>query len=343
MKLVSIGTISDIAELKGENRLFVKFGLRELEDVSNVGLKSLIEICGLKGKRISGSDVGFRIGPRINAAGRMGMTELAVRLFFSTSLEESTAIVRRLDELNSKRQRTEETIYTQAFDRVKKNALDQNYKILILGCEEWHRGIIGIVASRLKDDFCRPVILFSYDDGKAYGSGRSITEFSLIDCLEECRSLFLTYGGHPLAVGCSLERTRLSAFKEAANAVAHSRIADEQMTRKVRIDTRLEFQEITASFLEYFSLLQPFGAGNPQPVFLAEGADVVGPPQNLQGRHAKFLLRQGGRTFEALGWDRGDWAESVRKGDRVNIAYSLQFSTYLGEEKLYLSLESLRT
>ena len=342
MKLVSIGTISDVVQLRGENRLFVKFGLRELGTVSNLGLKSLIEACGLKGRKISEGDVGFRIGPRINAAGRMGMTDLAVRLFFSESKDESADIVRKLDELNSRRQTAEEKIYAQALDRVKRKALDKSHKILILGCEEWHRGIIGIVASRLKDAFCRPVILFSYDDARAFGSGRSISEFSLIDCLEECREYFLTYGGHPLAVGCSLRRESFPDFRKAANAVADSRITDEQMRKKILIDAPLDFSEITNSFLDSFALLDPFGSGNPRPIFLTEGAELVGPPQKLLGRHAKFFLRQAGRTFEALAWDRAEWAENLRAGDRLAVAYSLRFSSFQDEERLSLSLEGLK-
>jgi single-stranded-DNA-specific exonuclease len=343
LKLVAIGTIADVAALKGENRILVKLGLQGLESVSNQGLRSLIEICGLKGKRISEGDIGFRIGPRINAAGRMGATDLAVRLFFSPSVEDTAGIARHLDELNSQRQAAEEKIYKQALGLIKKGSLDKTHKILILGCQEWHRGIIGIVASRLKDAFCRPVILFAYEDDKAFGSGRSISEFSLIECLDECRRFFLTYGGHPFAVGCSLERANMPAFKQAANGVADARLSNAELRKKILIDSKLDFTDISAAFFESLSLLFPFGVGNPRPVFLTEKAEIVGPPQNLKGRHAKFLVRQGSRVFEAIAWDRGDWARNVSKGGRVDLAYTFQFSTYLGQETPYLCLEGLRT
>jgi len=342
MKLVSIGTISDIADLRGENRLFVKYGLKELEDVSNLGLKSLLDVCGLRSKKISEGDVGFRIGPRINAAGRMATADLAVRLFFSSSLEETAELAQNLDLLNSRRQMTEERILNQALDRIKKKSLHKSYRILIMGCEEWHRGVIGIVASRLKDFFLRPVILFSYEDGQAYGSGRSISEFSLIDCLNECQEYLLTYGGHPLAVGCSLRRDRMNAFKQAINELASLHLSDDLMKRKIIIDTKIDFNEVNFHFLDNFSLLYPFGVGNPKPVFMTEKAEVVSQPQCLQGKHAKLLLRQKGRTFEAMGWEKGDWSQALRKGDLISIAYSFQFSSYLGEEKLTLSLEGLR-
>ena len=342
LKLVSIGTIADVAELKGENRIFVKFGLRELDDVANPGLKSLIEVCGLKGKRITEGDVGFRIGPRINAAGRMGHTELAVRLFFATAPDETKALAKRLDELNAQRQAMEQLIFDQAVDRVKSGALAEKHKLLVLGCDEWHRGIIGIVASRLKEAFSRPFLLFAYADGKAFGSGRSLSDVSLIECLDDCRRFFLSYGGHPYAVGCTLRREDLPEFKKALNAAAAGRIQDEQLKRKLTIDADLAFSEITGAFLECHAQLDPFGVGNPRPVFMTRGADVVAPPQSLQGKHTKLLLRRDGRTFEALGWNKAEWALEFREGDRIDAAFTLQTSTYLGEERMYLSLEGVR-
>lgn len=342
LKLVSIGTVADIADLRGENRLFVKYGLKGLENVSNTGLRSLMEVCGLSGKKVSVGDVGFRIGPRINAAGRMGMTDLAVQLFFANSLPESIELVHHLDKLNSDRQKTEERIHRQALDRIKRRSLDKSYKFLVLGCEEWHRGVIGVVTSRLKDYYHRPVILFSYEDEIAYGSGRSISEFSLIDSLEECKDFFLSYGGHTHAAGCVLALEDMAAFKEAINAIASSRIKDEHLKRKIYIDAKVDFTDINLSLIENYSLLSPFGVGNPKPVFLTQKAVVVGEPQKIQGKHSKFLVRQNGRIFKALGWGREDWAENIQKGDRIDMAYSLLLSEYLGEEEISLSLEDVK-
>jgi len=168
-QLVAIGTIADVADLRGENRLLVKHGLKGLETISDRGLRSLVEICGLDKKKISEGDVGFRIGPRINAAGRMGSAETAVRLFFAETGEESHRLAKRLDDLNAKRQSEEERIYQEALSWIKNAGLAGRYKALLLGCEGWHRGAIGIVASKLKDTFCRPVLLFNYDEGKPFG------------------------------------------------------------------------------------------------------------------------------------------------------------------------------
>jgi single-stranded-DNA-specific exonuclease len=342
MKLVSIGTVADVAELKGENRIFVKEGLKGLENVSNPGLKSLIEACGLGRRRISEGDLGFRIGPRINAAGRMGMTDLAVRLFFSDSVDETRDLVKQLDELNSRRQKTEEKIFTEAKSRIEERGLAGKYKCLVLGSDQWHRGVIGIVASKIKDCFHRPVILFAYENGKAYGSGRSISECALIDLVEGCKEHFLNFGGHRLAVGCSLKTDDMPAFKSSINALAAARISDDDLKKKIRIDTRLGLDTITGRFLEQYARLVPFGVGNPKPVFLAEGIEVLGEPTIMQRRHFKFWAKQDGRVFETLGWDKADWAPSLRRGDRIDLVYTLHFSEYLGEEKVSLAAEDIR-
>ena len=342
MKLVSIGTVADVAELKGENRVFVKLGLKGLRNVSNMGLRSLIEACGLGNRKISEGDIGFRIGPRINAAGRMGMTDLAVRLFFSESSEESQALVRKLDDLNAQRQKTEEKIFNDARERIEERGLDKKYKCLVLGSPDWHRGVIGIVASKLKDRFNRPVVLFVYENGKAHGSGRSIPEVPLIDFLEDCRHLFLSYGGHKLAVGCTLPTERMAAFKEALNPLAEARISEDNLTRKIKIDGPLEFAAVDDRFLESFALLFPFGVGNPKPLFLAENVEVISEPQVLQRKHLKFLARQNGRVLEALGWDKAEWRHVVRRGSRVSLAFSLMMSEYLGAQKVSLSIEDLK-
>ncbi len=342
LKLVSIGTVADVAELKGENRLFVKKGLKGLGDVSNPGLRSLIEACGLGRRKISEGDLGFRLGPRINAAGRMGMTDLAVRLFFEDDPAETLALVQKLDDLNAQRQKTEEKIFNEARERVEDRGLDKKYKCLVLGSPDWHRGVIGIVASKLKDRFNRPVVLFHYENGKAHGSGRSIPEVPLIDLLDDCKSHFLSYGGHRLAVGCTLPTEGMAAFKAALNPLAEARITEDDLKKKIKIDGPLEFSAVDERFMAAFALLNPFGVGNPKPLFMADNVEVISEPQVLQGKHLKFLARQNGRVLEALGWDKADWRHLLRRGSRVSLAFSIMTSEYLGEPKTNLSIEDLK-
>jgi len=342
LKLVAIGTVADIVELRGENRILVRRGLAELGKVANPGLRSLMETCGLAGRPVTVGDIGFRLGPRINAAGRMGRTDLALRLFFSESVAETAALAGELDVLNRRRQEAEDSILSEAGERVRAGMLDRDFKILILGDEKWHRGIIGIVASRLKETFSRPVVLFSYADGLAFGSGRSISGFSLIDCLEEARPLFLSYGGHRQAVGCTLRRESLPDFKAAMNRAADARLSFDDLRPSISIDARLDFSDIGADLWRGLARLEPHGVGNPRPVFLTEGAVVAAEPRKLKDRHVKFVLRKDGRTFEAIGWDRVAWAGRFAAGERIDCVYTFQTSTYLGEERPYLGLEDLR-
>jgi single-stranded-DNA-specific exonuclease len=198
------------------------------------------------------------------------------------------------------------------------------------------------VASKLKELFHRPVLLFALDNGKALGSGRSIKEFSLIDCLYANKDFCLNHGGHTLAVGCELLIENLDDFRSAVSSYAESKITDEDLKKKIVIDACVQFDQIDSRFMDYLALLSPFGVGNSKPIFMTEKAEVLLEPKKLQGKHSKFLLKHSGRMFEALGWGRGDLANTICKGDHVDITYSLQTSIYLGEEKLYLSLEDMK-
>jgi single-stranded-DNA-specific exonuclease len=251
-------------------------------------------------------------------------------------------ITRQLDKLNTRRQKIEEKVFQQAKNLVEKRSLNKRYKLLVLGCDEWHRGVIGIVASKIKDAFYRPVILFSYENGKAFGSGRSIHDFSLIDCLEENKDLFYNYGGHTMAVGCELAQEGMADFKKHINTYARINIQDEQLKRRIHIDAQVNFADINRIALEILSLLAPFGLGNPRPVFLTDKAEIVAPPKKIQGRHSKFLVQKDDRIFEAMAWRKGEWADELSAGDRVDLVYSLMTSEYLGEERVTLSLEDIK-
>ncbi len=342
LKLVSIGTVADVAELKGENRILVREGLKKLKEARTPGLRSLLDGSGLNNRKLNEVDLGFRLGPRINAAGRLGMTEIALQLFFSESPEECNSLVKKLNELNSARQRIEEKILKEAVEKIEARQLHQKYRLLVLGSENWHRGVIGVVASRVKEIFYRPVILFAYENGQAYGSGRSVPELSLIDLVNECADLCQNFGGHKQAVGCTLSYDRLPDFKERINSLARARITDELLERKLQIDCRLNFSSISPSFLEFYSRLLPFGVGNPRPVFVAEEADVLSEPSVVQNRHLKFWARQSGRVFEVMAWEKSRFWPHLRRGSSLDLAYSLQFSDYRGKRQIILALEDLR-
>ncbi len=343
LKLVSIGTIADVAKLRGENRLFVRYGLEGLRDVSNTGLKNLLSICGLEFRDVTAGDVGYRIAPRLNAAGRLGKVDLSVDLFRVRDKKESEDIALHLNELNSLRQKAEVNIFNQAVEKIEKNDLEKKYKLLILGSKEWHRGVIGIVASRLKDMYHRPVMLFSYKNEKAFGSGRSIKEFSLINCLRNSSHLCASFGGHPLAVGCEIHQSRFDEFRKEMNVYADSEILDTDLKRKISIDVKIDFRHITPSFLEEIDLLKPYGVGNPKPVFLSQNVCMASRPKLLKGKHSKFMVTKDERFFEAMGWRRKDWAEAFEKGDMADIVYSFSHNEYLGKRRLNFVLHDIKS
>lgn len=342
LKLVAIATIADVVELRQENRILVKYGLKGLENVSNLGLAKLLEKCRLKNRAVTVGDVGFRIAPRINAAGRLGEAEAAVRLFSAGTESEAETIVSQLDKFNSKRQKIEEKIVKQAKEKIISRSLDKKHRILVLGCEQWHRGVIGIVASKLKDFFYRPVLLFSYEDGRAFGSGRSIPEFSLIECLENNSRFFTNFGGHTHAVGCELPVSNMKLLRNSLNEYTENALPDERLQRKLRIDSRICFGEINLQFIQYLTQFGPYGIGNPKPVFLVEDAELAAAPQALQGRHLKLYLSQDGKMMEALAWDRSEWKKSLVKGSRLDLVFTIQMSQYMGEERVNLHLLDIR-
>ncbi len=340
-KLVAIGTVADVVPLIGENRLLVRHGLKTLSETRNLGLKNLLASCGLNGSRVNEWDIGFRLGPRVNAAGRVESADLAVRLFLTDSAEEAASICGRLNRLNSERQQMEERILNQAITRIQEAGWHRKYRALILGCEDWHRGIIGIVASRLKERYHRPVILFSYENNFAYGSGRSISSFSLIQALQECRDLFEEFGGHPHAAGCVLQRPKMDELKTRFNSLAMTWLTEEDLTPTLIIDSPLRLKEITPSFLDLYSLLPPFGPGNPRPLFLFPQLRVVSPPQFIQERSFKLKVEQDGRVFEAIVWENPGLASEISPGACLNVAASLGFSRFWGEETVVLNIEDL--
>jgi len=342
LKLVSIGTIADVAKLRGENRLFVRYGLEALRDVSNTGLKNLLSICGLEYRDVTAGDVGYRIAPRLNAAGRLGKVDLSVDLFRVQDKKESEDIALHLNKLNSLRQKAEVNIFNQAVEKIEKNDLEKKYKLFILGSKEWHRGVIGIVASRLKDMYHRPVMLFAYKNETAFGSGRSIKEFSLINCLRNSSRLCASFGGHPLAVGCEIHQSRFDEFRKEMNAYADSEILDTDLKRKIKIDVKIDFRHITPSFLEEIDLLKPYGVGNPKPIFLSENVCIASRPKLLKGKHSKFMVTKDKRFFEAMGWRRKDWAEVFEKGDMADIVYSFSHNEYLGKRRLNFVLHDIK-
>ncbi|MGO1478382.1 single-stranded-DNA-specific exonuclease RecJ, partial [Senegalia sp. (in: firmicutes)] len=268
LPIVAIGTVADIVDLIDENRLIVKKGLDLIKETSNLGIKSLIEVTGLDNKKVTSGHVGFIIGPRINAAGRMESASLGVELFTSTDYEKALEISKKLDEENKNRQRVEAEILEKAEKMVKKHDM-ANDNIIVLASKDWHSGVIGIVSSRITEKYHRPSILISIDDkGIGKASARSIGPLNIYDALKECKDLFLGFGGHSQAAGLSIEQENITLFKEKINNIVGNMLDDEDFIKEVKIDAIVEAEDISISTVNILENLSPFGMGNSSPVFL---------------------------------------------------------------------------
>jgi len=347
VKVAAIGTLADVVPLVGENRVIAKIGLDLLSrGPHKIGLRALLDVAGLTGKTIDSFNVSFMVAPRINAAGRMSTPDIATRLLLAadeTMGEEVRALAIELDGENVRRQDEEAGIVAAAKKIVLADPDIGARSILVVAGEGWHRGVIGIVASKLVDAFHRPAIVLSVEDGMAQGSCRSIPRFDMLGALERCAHLLVRFGGHKQAAGLSLEAGRIREFRAAVNDVADETLGPEDLMPRLRIDGDLTFRGITAGVASGVAALAPFGAGNPRPVFAARHVEIVDGPRKLKERHLKMSLKQEGRIFRAVAWraaERHDYLTEHRAA--VDVAFSLEQNQYNGETYLELTLSDLK-
>jgi single-stranded-DNA-specific exonuclease len=347
VKVAAIGTLADVVPLVGENRIIAKVGLDLLSrGPHKVGLRSLLDVAGLSGKTIDSYHISFMVAPRVNAAGRMSTPDIATRLLLASdeaSSGEARSLALQLDGENLRRQEEEAQILAAARKIVQTDPDIGARSVLVVAGDGWHRGVIGIVASKLVDAFHRPAIVFSVDGGLAHGSCRSIPSFDMLGALERCASLLLRFGGHRQAAGLAIEAGRIRELRTAINAVADETLGPEDLMPRLRIDGDLSFRGITGGVAAGVASLAPFGAGNPRPVFAATGVEIVDGPRRLKERHLKMALKQDGRIFRAIAWrsaDRHDYIAEHRGA--IDVAYSLDQNQYNGETFVELTLADLK-
>jgi len=347
VKVAAIGTLADVVPLVGENRVIAKLGLGLLSrGPHKVGLRALIDVCGLTGKTIDGYHIGFVLAPRVNAAGRMSTPDIATRLLLAVdegTIDEARELALQLDTENTRRQEEEAGILAAAKKQVQTDPDIGARSILVVAGEGWHRGVIGIVASKLVDGFHRPAIVLSMEDGVAHGSCRSIPCFDMLGGLERCAHLFARFGGHTQAAGLTMEAARVSELRRAINDVADETLGPEDLMPRLRIDGDLTFRGITGQMAEGVVSLAPFGAGNPRPVFAARGVAIIDGPRKVKERHLKMALKQDGRVFRAMAWraaERHEYLESHKAA--VDVAFSLDQNQYNGETFVELTLADVR-
>ncbi|HXG70352.1 MAG TPA: single-stranded-DNA-specific exonuclease RecJ [Gemmatimonadaceae bacterium] len=333
LDLVALATVADVAPLRGENRVFVRYGLRMLSDTRNVGLRALIRAAGLEGKQLTAGRIGFILGPRLNAAGRLGHAIRGVDLLLTEDEHEANAIARDLEELNRRRQDLDRATLEEARERVFAMDLHNTFGI-VLADERWHPGVIGIVASRLVEEFGRPTVLVALSGNEGKGSGRSISKFDLHGALGKCRDLLLRFGGHKAAAGVTVARDRVDEFAIRFNDVARSLLTRADLVPEIRVDLEVEIDSMNEKLETLFRHFEPFGMGNPTPVLLARGVKIARPPKLIGHDGLKLVLDAGANTIEAIGWGLAARAGEFESGVKVDIAFRLERDEYRGESRL---------
>ena len=330
IKIAAIGTMADVVSLQGENRAIAKLGLDALTAGRHTsGLKALLEVSKLDGKRVTSEDVGFRLAPRLNAAGRLSSAELAAQLLLSTessSMQTCTALARELDDLNTQRRELEREGTKSVYE-----SLDGSERpCYVVWSTEWHRGVIGIMASRLAERFRRPAIVITFEGDDAYGSGRSIPGFDLLSALDECKDLLIRYGGHRQAIGLHLRVGNIEAFRQRFEKYVGDRLVVADCAPRLHVDAEIEFGAITKKFMRDMQQLEPFGTGNSRPVFVTSGVQVVDGPHVVKSEHLRMTLGQGGKRFQAIAWGAASEAGRFRATGAKNlkVAFSVTENTF---------------
>jgi single-stranded-DNA-specific exonuclease len=351
LKMVAIATIADAVPLVGENRTIARLGLEGLRRPVNGGLKALMEVSGLTGKRAIGAgDVGFRLGPRINAAGRMDVARDVIDLFTCKDQARCKDIAEKLNQLNLERQSEEQRIVAEIDEQLAAEPDLTGKFCMVFDGDGWHRGVVGIVASRVVEKTGRPALVIAKDAEEAHGSGRSITAFHLLNALESCHDLFTRFGGHAHAVGFAMPSKDVPALKQRLNAYAQTMLRPEDLLPELSIDAEITLSSVTPELLESLSRLEPFGHGNREPVFSSCGVSLLMPPMILKEKHIKLRVNQRlpntkpSFNYEAVGWRMAERAQAAAllPGDNLDVAYKIGLNFHPDFGGLELTLEDFR-
>ncbi|MBM3773781.1 MAG: single-stranded-DNA-specific exonuclease RecJ [Acidobacteria bacterium] len=343
LKLVAIATVADVVPLSGENRVIVWHGLRGLRSVRNPGLRALLLLAGVaEGSTPSAHQVAFRLAPRMNAAGRMDTARDLVELLRTADAGRAGELAERLDALNAARQQAESGILDQILEQCSHQPVTGSQTALVFSGAGWHRGVLGIVASRLVERFHRPVFVLSEEDALAQGSGRSVPGFHLLEALETMPELFLKFGGHRQAAGLTLESRQIEIFRERLNAQAARQLGPEDFCGQIGIDAVLELQDFDEPAIDEVLALAPFGCGNPAPRFAALALELAAPPAIWREKHLRLLLRQNGRSIWFQAWNFAARAGELAPGSRVDAVFRIQDDSYGAVSRWSAVLEDFR-
>ena len=337
LDITAIGTISDIVPLVDENRVIAKLGIMLLKQTKNVGLKALIE--RIKFKEINSSAIAFGISPRINACGRMGHQEIALELFLTDDPIEARNLAKQLDDFNRERQNIEKNIFEEA-DRMASKEIDRN--AIVLAHKNWHKGVIGIVSSKLTDKYFKPSILMEIEGKEAKGSGRSIPGFDLHEALSNCSTKIKSFGGHSMAIGLCVETKYFEDFKNEFENYAKEHI-DTNSTFEISVDKEIVGKELKVKEIAELEKLEPFGDSNEEPVFILKGLKITSIRALSDGKHIKLTLKDDNNIdIDGIGFGLGELSSSYLIGDRVDVIGNLQINSFNGIESIQLNLKDIR-
>ncbi|MEO5818770.1 MAG: single-stranded-DNA-specific exonuclease RecJ [Gemmatimonadaceae bacterium] len=343
LDLVALATIADIAPLRGENRVFARYGLRLLAETKSIGLRALIRATGLDNKVLTAGRVGFILAPRLNAVGRLGKALRGVELLMSTNEHDANAIARELEEINARRQEIDRDVLKKARARVLEMDLDDTFGI-VLAADGWHPGVIGIVASRLVEEFGRPTILIGLEGDEGKGSGRSISRFDLHAGIGRSKHLLKRFGGHRSAAGVTIARDKVDEFAHAFNEGARAVLTPDDLVPELRVDMEVALADVTAEFEKLLHHLEPCGMGNPAPMLMTRGVRLAMPPRVVGTDGLKLRLELGGgKSLEAIGWSLGPRIGELDVSRPIDIAYRLERDEYQGVSRLQARLADFRS
>jgi single-stranded-DNA-specific exonuclease len=341
MKIAAIGTVADIMDLTGENRAIVALGLRDLPTTNNFGLRALMEVAECR-EDMTSYHIGFRIAPRINAAGRMDVARHVIELFEAEDLDTARELAKLLDSRNRERQQVQQKITELA---LLETALTDVPHFVVVAGEGWHRGVIGLAASRIVERLYRPAIVLSIENGFAHGSARGISDFHLLKALDSCADVFEQYGGHAAAAGMKIRADRIDDLRSRLNSHAAAVLTAEMLVPRLEIDALVTSETLGLPLVESLNAFEPFGAGNPKPVFVTRGLILRDEPFVMKEKHLKLKLSdRDGKGFEAVWWDGVERSkgQTLSTGARIEVAYTPEANIWQGNTRLQLVVEDLR-
>jgi single-stranded-DNA-specific exonuclease len=341
LDLVALGTIADSVPLNGENRIIAREGLLRMPETKRAGLRAIIENAGIRNKKFNSTYVGFIIAPRLNASGRMASAELSLQLLMSDKYEEAQVLARELEQFNRQRQKVEAKILEEAEEIINQQVNFKEQKVIVIAKDDWHQGVLGIVASKLADKFYRPAIVISLKDDLCKGSARSIRNFHLFDALVDCKDLLDSFGGHAHAAGLLITKDNIDEFRRSINRLAHDRLNLEDLLPNIDIDAELILGDINGPVVRELESLEPFGMANPEPMFYTRGLKLKGQAQTLSRETLKFWVTDGITTHQAIGFGMAGLLNSLLQADTFDLVYTPKIDSWRQEESVVLEVKDI--